>query len=173
MISCLGSFQNDPRSFWNYLNHVTLRRSVPTSQPGIAVFLNFSLYSDLVVIRRRSDKNVAGSLQIQKKKFQFTSIEQTRRSKEAPISSNKISTRLRGVVVLIGGAGVSPRRLWLSFQMPAERDKLTCARRAFWRSKPRRERVSLGLSAHLTRMARDPAVDIKSHSQGTPRANMA
>ena len=30
LISCLGSFQNDPsRSFWNDLNHVTLRRSVP------------------------------------------------------------------------------------------------------------------------------------------------
>ena len=65
------------------------------------------------------------------------------------ISGNKIFTRLRGVVVLIGGAGLSPRRLWLSFQMPAGIGKLTCARRAFWRSKPRRERVSLGLSAHL------------------------
>ena len=89
------------------------------------------------------------------------------------ISVNKFFTRLRGVGVLIGGAGLGPRRLWLSFQTPAEIDKLTCARRAFWRSKPRRERVSLGLSAHFTRMARDLAVDIKYHSQGTPRANMA
>jgi hypothetical protein len=71
----------------------------------------------------------------------------------------KFSRRLRGVVVLICGADLSPRRLWLSFQTPAETYKLTCARRAFWRSKPRRERVSLGLSAHLTRMARDPAAD--------------
>ena len=38
MISCLGSFQNDPRSFWNYLNHVTLRRSVPR-RPGRAGWL--------------------------------------------------------------------------------------------------------------------------------------
>ena len=38
---------------------------------------------------------------------------------------------------------------------------------------PRGAWVLLGLSAHLTRMARDPAVDIKSHSQGTSRANMA
>ncbi len=59
----------------------------------------------------------------------------------------------------MGGEGLGPKRLWLSFQTPAETDKLARARRAFWRSKPRRERVSLGLSAHLTRMARDPAAD--------------
>ena len=57
------------------------------------------------------------------------------------------------------------RRLWLSFQTPADRGKLTCARRAFWRHRPRGAWVSLGLSAHLTRMARDPAVDIKSRNQ--------
>ena len=28
MIKFIGPFQNDPRSFWNNLNHVTLRRSV-------------------------------------------------------------------------------------------------------------------------------------------------
>ena len=33
---------------------------------------------------------------------------------------NKIFTRVRGVVVLIGGACVRPRRLWLSFQTPAD-----------------------------------------------------
>ena len=29
LIKCPGSFQNDPRSFWNYLNHAILRRSAP------------------------------------------------------------------------------------------------------------------------------------------------
>ena len=63
-------------------------------------------------------------------------------------------------VVLMRGAGVNPRRLWLSFQMPAELDKFTYARRAFWRSKPRRERVSLGLSAHLAAQSIPANVDL-------------
>ena len=38
VINCLGSFQNDPRSLWNDLNHVTLRCSVPR-RPGRAGWL--------------------------------------------------------------------------------------------------------------------------------------
>ena len=38
VISCLGSFQNDLGSFWNDLNHATLRRSVPR-RPGCVGWL--------------------------------------------------------------------------------------------------------------------------------------
>ena len=38
LISCLWLFQNDPKSFWNDLNHATLRRSVPR-RPGRARWL--------------------------------------------------------------------------------------------------------------------------------------
>ena len=34
MISCLGPFQNNLGSFWNDLNHATLRRSVPRRPHG-------------------------------------------------------------------------------------------------------------------------------------------
>ena len=52
---------------------------------------------------------------------------------------------------------MSFRRLWLSFQTPADRGILTCARRAFWRHQPHGAWVSLGLSAQLG----------SSHTHGT------
>ena len=45
LINCLGSFQNGPRSFWNDLNHVTLRRSVPR-RPGRARWLRWRPRTD-------------------------------------------------------------------------------------------------------------------------------
>ena len=76
-------------------------------------------------------------------------------------------------VVLTKRARVSPGASGCRVQVPGDVPGLEYALRAFWRCQPRRNWFSLGLSAHLTRMARYPAVDIKSHSQRTPRANMA
>ena len=77
-------------------------------------------------------------------------------------------------MVLMKRAGLSPDASGCRFHVSVTVHEFgLAALRAFRQYQPRRKWFSLGLSAHLSCMARDPTVVIKSQSQGTSRANMA